>query len=145
MNLNIINKHKSILHRSESASKRKNKTFWKKINIQSAENHKCYNCEIIEYLVRDCKKSHCKRKELVTMNKRVVHNQLSWTACYNNMCWIHQSEKDETEWYLQRSCKKHEDYNTTKWLKLRSEVKKLIILKKEEIKEIDTHRMQIEN
>jgi len=33
MNLNITNKHRSILHRFESAFKKKNKAFWKKINI----------------------------------------------------------------------------------------------------------------
>ena len=96
INLNMINKYKLTLHRFESASKKK-KAFWKKISIQSTENQKCYNCEVIEHLVRNCKKSHYKRKELEFINKRIVHNQLSWTACYNNMCWIHWSEKDETE------------------------------------------------
>jgi len=89
MNLNMINRHKSILYRFESTSKKKNKAFWKKISIQSTENQKCYNCEVIEHLVRNCKKSHHKRKELAAMSKRVVHDQLSWTACYNDMCWTH--------------------------------------------------------
>ncbi len=79
------------------------------------------------------------------MIKRVVHDQLSWTACYNDMCWIHWSEKDEFRWYSQKLHKKCENYNTTKWLKSQSEVKELAILKKEEIKEIDTHKTQIEN
>jgi len=79
------------------------------------------------------------------MNKRVVHNQLSWTAYYNDMCWTHQSKKDEVRWYLQKSCKKCENYNTTKWSESRSEVKKLAILKKEKIEKINTHKTQIED
>ncbi len=77
MNLNMINKHKLILHRSESVFKKKNKAFWKKNTSQSTENQKYYNCEVIEHLVRDCKKFYCERKELVTINKRIVHDQLS--------------------------------------------------------------------
>jgi len=89
MKLNIINKYKLILCRSESAFKKKNKVFWKKVSIQSTENQKYYNCEVIEHLFRNYKKSHCKRKKLATTNKKVVHNQFSWTACYNNMCKIY--------------------------------------------------------
>jgi len=74
-----------------------------------------------------------------------VHDQFSWTACYNNMCWTHQSLKNRAEWYLQKLHEKHEDYNTTEWSELRFEVKELAILKKEEIKEINTHKIQIED
>jgi len=74
-----------------------------------------------------------------------VHDQLSWTACYNDMCWIHQSEKDKVRWYLQKLHKKCENYDTTEWLKLKFEVKELTILKKEEIEETDTHETQIED
>jgi len=38
MNLNIINRHKLILYRFESAFKKKNKTFWKKNISWSTEN-----------------------------------------------------------------------------------------------------------
>ena len=89
MNLDVINRHKLILCRFESAFKEKNKAFWKKNTSWSTENWKCYNCEVIEHLVRNCKKSHCKRKELVTMNKKVVHDQFNWTACYDDMCWTY--------------------------------------------------------
>jgi len=61
------------------------------------------------------------------------------------MCWIHQSLKNEVEWYLQKSCEKCENYDTTKWLKLRFEVKELTILEKEKIEETDTHKTQIED
>jgi len=60
------------------------------------------------------------------------------------MCWVYKSEKDEFRWYLQRLHKKLEDYDITEWLKLKSEIKELTILKKKKIKEIDTYRTQIE-
>jgi len=53
--------------------------------------------------------------------------------------------KNRVKWYLQRSCKKHEDYDTTEWSELRFEIKKLIILEKEKIKKTNTHRTQIKN
>jgi len=145
INLNMINRHKSTLCRFENAFKRKNKAFWKKVSVQSTKNWKCYNCEVIKHLVRNCKKSHCERKELTTINKRIMHNQFSWTVCYNDMCWTHWSLKNEVEWYSQKSHKKHENYNTTKWSKSRSEVKELTILEKKEIEEINTHKTQIED
>ena len=91
----MINRHRLTLYKFESAFKEKNKTFWKKINVWSTENWKCYNCEVIKHLVRDCIISYCERKELVIMNKKVMHNQLSWTVYYNNMYWIHWSFKNE--------------------------------------------------
>jgi len=93
----MINRHKSILYRFENVFEKKNKVFWKKVSIQSTENQKCYNCEVTEHLVRNCKKSCHKRKELAAINKRVMHDQFSWTACYNDMCWTHWSEKNEAE------------------------------------------------
>jgi len=61
------------------------------------------------------------------------------------MCWIHWSEKDELRWYLQKLYKWHDEYNTTKWSELKSKIKELAILKKEEIKETDTYEIQIED
>jgi len=61
------------------------------------------------------------------------------------MCWTHQSEKDESEWYSQKSHKRCEDYNTTEWSESKSEVKELAILEKEEIEETNTHETQIED
>jgi len=74
MNLNMINRHKLILHRLKNVFKRKNKAFWKKVSIWSTENQKCYNCEVTEHLVKNCKKSHHKRKELTAINKKVIHD-----------------------------------------------------------------------
>jgi hypothetical protein len=58
------------------------------------------------------------------------------------MCWTHKSEKDESEWYSQKSCKKHEDYNITEWSESTSEVKELTTLEKVEIEEINTCETQ---
>jgi len=38
MNLDIIDKYKLILYRFENAFKKKNKAFWKKVNIWSTKN-----------------------------------------------------------------------------------------------------------
>ncbi len=103
-----------------------------------AETHKCYNCEKPEHLARTCKKPQQERKEVAATNTCIVHNALSWTVCYNNMCWTHMSSKDEVEWYSQKPKKKQNSYNTTGW------PKRLAILKKVKIKEINTHRTQIE-
>ena len=71
------------------------------------------------------------------MNKSVVHNALSWTVCYNDMCWTHMSSKDEAEWYSQKLKKKWNSYNIT------DQLKELTILKKVKIEETDTHNAQI--
>jgi hypothetical protein len=57
-----------------------------------------------------------KREEVAATNTCIVHNALSWTVCYNNMCWTHMSSKDKAEWYSQK-LKKQNSYNTTGWLK----------------------------
>jgi len=72
------------------------------------------------------------------MNTHVVHDALSWTVCYNNMCWTHMSSKDKVRWYSQKPKKEQNGYNT------KGQSKRLTILKKTEIKETDTHRTQIE-
>jgi len=48
------------------------------------------------------------------------------------------SSKDEAKWYSQKLKKKQNSYNTT------GQLKKLAILKKAKIEEINTHRTQIE-
>ncbi len=54
------------------------------------------------------------------------------------MCWTHMSSKDRAEWYSQILKKRQNSYNTT------GQSKRLIILKKAEIKETDTHETQVE-
>ncbi len=109
-----------------------------KPQLWQAETHKCYNCEKLRHFARTCKKPQWERKEVAAMNTHIVHNALSWTVCYDNMCWTHMSSKDRVRWYSQKLKKKQNGYNMT------GQSKKLAILKKAKIKEIDTHRTQIE-
>ncbi len=135
MNLDAIEKHHEQwpqVKQERCMSKLyKPQSWWVK-------THKCYNCEKLRHLARTCKKSQRKRKEVEAMNTHIVHNALSWTVCYDNMCWAHMSSKDEAEWYSQKLKKKQNGYNTTGW------PKGLAILKKVKIKETDTHGTQIE-
>jgi len=41
-----------------------------------------------------------KKKQAAATQKKEDHAAYYWTACYNNNCNIHQSEKDPTDWYL---------------------------------------------
>ncbi len=135
MNLDAIEKHheqQSQVKQEQCMSKLYKPQFW------WAETHECYNCEKLKHLAKICKKPQWKRKEVTTTNTHVVHNALSWTVCYNNICWIHMSSKDRVKWYSQKLKKEQNDYNTT------DQLKRLTILKKVKIEETDTHRTQIE-
>ncbi len=135
MNLNAIKKH---CEQQPQVKQEQCMSKLYKSQPQQVKTHKCYNCEKLRHLARTCKKPQQKRKEVAAMNTCVVHNTLSWTVCYNNMCWTHMSSKDRAEWYSQILKKKQNGYNTT------DQLKRLAILKKVEIKETDTHRTQIE-
>jgi len=99
MNLNMIEKHceqQSQVKQEWCMSKLyKPEPWWVK-------THKCYNCEKLRHLARICKKPQWERKEVTAMNTCIVHNILSWTVCYDNMCWTHMSSKDKVEWYSQK-------------------------------------------
>jgi len=135
MNLNAIEKHceqqPQVKQEWCMSKPYKPQPWW-------AETHKCYNCEKLKHLARTCKKPQQERKEVAAMNTHIVHDVLSWTVCYDNMCWTHMSSKDRAKWYSQKLKKKQNGYNTTGWSK------RLVILKKAEIKEINTHRTQVE-
>jgi len=135
MNLNTIEKHheqQPQVKQEQCMSKfYKPQPWWVK-------TCKCYNCEKLKHLARTCKKPQQKRKEVAAMNTRVMHNALSWTVCYDNMCWTHMSSKDKVRWYSQKLKKKWNSYNTT------GQPKGLTILKKVKIKETNTHRTQVE-
>ncbi len=134
MNLDAIEKHceqQSQVKQEQCMSKLyKPQSWWVK-------THKCYNCEKLKHLTRTCKKPQQKRKEVAATNTHIVHDVLSWTACYNNMCWTHMSSKDRVRWYSQILKKKQNSYNIT------DQLKRLTILKKAEIKEINTHETQV--
>jgi len=135
MNLNTIKKHceqQPQVKQEQCMSKLYKPQLWQ------AETHKCYNCEKLKHLARTCKKPQQERKEVAATDTCIVHNALSWTVCYNDMCWTHMSSKDKAEWYSQKLKKKQNSYDTT------GQPKKLAILKKVKIKETDTHRTQVE-
>jgi len=41
-----------------------------------------------------------KKQAAATQKKEEDHTTYHWTACYDNDCNIHQSEKEATGWYL---------------------------------------------
>jgi len=134
INLNTIKKHheqQSQVKQEQCMSKLYKPQLW------WVETCKCYNCEKLKHLARTCKKPQWERKEVTAIDICVVHNALSWTVCYDNMCWTHMSSKDKVEWYSQKLKKRQNSYNTT------GQSKRLTILKKVKIKETDTHRTQI--
>jgi len=135
MNLNAIEKHceqwPQVKQEQCMSKPYKPQSQW-------AETCKCYNCEKLKHLARNCKKPQQERKEVAATDTHIVHNALSWTVCYNNMCWTHMSSKDRVKWYSQILKKGQNSYDTTDWLK------KLAILKKAEIKENNTHKTQVE-
>ncbi len=142
MNLNNIEKcnqksqARSVKHECYNRQFTKSYTQW-------AETHECYNCDKFRHLVRNCKKPQWQRKEVATANSVIMHNQLSWTACYNDNCFMHISSKDRAEWWSQKLKKRHNtDYV------MMSKLKRLVILEKvvrdnsDKIEEIDIHRTQ---
>ena len=93
-----------------------NNQFTKIYNKRSwdgSKTWKCYNCGKSEHLARDCNRLR-KRSEIKAF-VTVLHESLSWTMCYDNMCWVHQSNKNSSEWYSQQNKQKKncEEYDTT--------------------------------
>ena len=88
--------------------------FQKKENSSGIKKGKCYNCNIEEHYANECrkskklqqvakteKKSKQQKQELATVLtaqfSKHKHNCLSWTACYDNTCITHQSDKDDSD------------------------------------------------
>lgn len=65
-----------------------------------------------------------------------MHNNFSWTACYNNMCWTYISSKDKVKWYSEKFKKKKVSYDITNQAK---STKELAILEKIKIEKIDNY------
>ncbi len=134
MNLDAIEKHceqQPQVKQERCMSKLYKPQSWQ------AETCKCYNCEKLKHLARTCKKPQWGRKEVAATDTCIVHDALSWTACYDNMCWTHMSSKDKAKWYSQKLKKKQNSYDTT------DQLKRLTILKKVKIKETNTHETQV--
>ena len=43
--------------------------------------------------------------EQESVNVNHQHNSMSWTTCYNDVCQMHQSDKEDSKWYLKSSRK----------------------------------------
>ena len=97
--------------RDDSQNNQLTKIYDKK-SQDSLKTQKCYNCGKSEHLARDCKRP--KKRSEIKAFAAVLHESLSWTACYDDMCWVHQSDKNSSEWYLwwNKQKKNHEEYNT---------------------------------
>jgi len=83
MNLDAIEKH----HEQQPQVKQEwcmSKLY--KPQLWWAETHECYNCEKPEHFARTCKKPQWERKEVAATDTHIMHNALSWTVCYNDMC-----------------------------------------------------------
>jgi len=135
MDLDAIEKHREQRPRVNQG-RRMSKPY--KSQPQRAETCECYNCGKLRHLARTCKKPQWERKEVAAMDKSIVHDALSWTACYDDMCWTHMSSKDEAGWYPQEPKKGRNSYDMT------GQLKRLAILEKVEIEETDTHDAQVE-
>ena len=94
MNLNIIDRQRSILWRSENMFRTKKSFQRKEKALALKEIQKCYNCEKFRYLSQQCKKSCSDERKTVATT---LHNSLNWTACQNNMCRVYINNKDEAE------------------------------------------------
>jgi len=135
MDLDAIEKHREQRPRVEQG-RRMSKPY--KPQPRRAETRECYNCGKPGHLARTCKKPQRERKEVAATDTRVVHDALSWTACYDDMCWTHMSSKDGAGWYPQKPKKGRNGYDTT------GRPKGLAILEKAEIEETDTRGTQVE-
>ena len=67
----------------------------------------CYSCEKSGHFTRDCqvsmkafsqkKKTYAAALKESALKQPVQHNAMSWIACYDDSCTVHQSDKDSSE------------------------------------------------
>ena len=96
--------------------------FQKKENDSSIRKRKCYNCDIKNHYVNECRKSKRLQqvarteKRLKQLKQKLMtvltvlfsknkHDCLSWTVCYNDMCITYRSDKNDSEWFSRVSKK----------------------------------------
>ena len=137
INLDIINRQKSILQRSKNELRTKKSFQRKEKTLALKEVQKCYNCEKFRHLSQQCKKSCSDKKKTVATTS---HNSLNWTACQNDICEIYMSDKNEVRWYSQKQQKKHRSYNITE-----VSIKEIAILEQINVEEVDIHGTQKED
>ena len=69
----------------------------------------CYSCEKSGHFAHDCqvsmkafslkKKTYTAALKEPALKQSVQHNAMSWTACYNDSCTVHWSDKNDSEWF----------------------------------------------
>ncbi len=78
----------------------------------------CYTCEKLSHYSKNCTQNKYKNKSksydkqdrsfaATKENQKDKHQALSWTACYENNCRTHLSNKKGSEWYSKLSWKNH--------------------------------------
>ena len=76
----------------------------------------CYTCEKLSHYSKNCTQNKYKNKSksydkqdrsfaATKEDQKDKHQALSWTACYENNCHTHLSNKKDSEWYLKFSRK----------------------------------------
>ena len=106
----------------EVDSMTRNTQFQKKKSfIRGKSKRNCYTCGISEHFTEDCwwgkiratpsmsKKAYATGKKMYTAALKEPaslttpsHTSMLWTACYNDSCSIHHSDKDGSGWYPQK-------------------------------------------
>ncbi len=83
----------------------------------------CYTCEKLNHYFKDCTQNKYKNKSkpydkqgrsfaATKEDQKNKHQALSWTACYENNCHTHLSDKEGSEWYSKPS-RKNRSYAAT--------------------------------
>ena len=96
---------------------------------RSRKTIKCYNCQKIGHMARDCRGRKVQPPREVNMmtiqaNEQpkeikargaydisLQHAKLSWTACYDDNCRIHRSDKEGSGWFPSKRGKQQVDNN----------------------------------
>ena len=118
-----IRKRAYIYREKKRNYQNRNVDFMKIDILKRAKNISCFKCEKKSHKKRDCKDI----QTLETLNELSnaietfsedlklesltdKHVKLSWTACYDDDCRIHISEKESSKWYSKKSRKKRTKY-----------------------------------
>ena len=94
----------SVQMKLDTTHQRLKKQGWKKKRDEHQKNNKkdkfkiiCYECELAEHYKRNCKKkqlTETQKKQFNVISRETTHDMLHWTACYDDECQIHFSDKD---------------------------------------------------
>ena len=90
--------------------KRFNKSSGRRFFNKQNRGKRCYTCDKLEHFSRKCIQNKYKSKPSSYDNHGKIiaiteikfinnHRCLSWTACYDDNCNIHLSDKEDSGWY----------------------------------------------